>query len=343
MGKKQRRFVYKNIALKELSNVDNPMQEDAESVIIKRVGDAGAQDAAVTENIAKQSFLEALKARKLDEEVRNLLEPLWDYNSELRRSFHRIIDDAEITDKKAAMSETLGQYTEVVSAMISGVQNKIDVAAVIKRFSKPETHEGGTTMTPEEIAKMKEDNERLQLIAKLSAEHKTFYDGLSTDEAKEDFLTKSADDRATDITKAAAADEELVVGTSVVKRSVVGNVAFEMIKSNNALLESEKAKTAALEKKAATEAFEKRATDEFPNLPGDAVLKGKILAEASKMPADVKAGLEAILKSANKFIKEGAHTEQKPEGEGQTQTDLKKKAQDDTADYIKKKYKLKDE
>lgn len=72
------------------------------------------------EELAKQSFNEALSDMELSEQLDMLLNAFYDFSVAMRRSFSSIIRNPGITEKKTAIRESLNQFMTAMSGLIDG-------------------------------------------------------------------------------------------------------------------------------------------------------------------------------------------------------------------------------
>ena len=87
----------------------------------------------------------------------------------------------------------------------------------------------------------------------------------------------------------AKGDETFEAEGVTIRKSEVGEASFKVMKAQQDKLELAD--------------FEKRATSDIPNLPGETTLKAKVLRAVSKMEKDVREGLEAMLKGGSAAFK----------------------------------------
>lgn len=132
-----------------------------------------------------------------------------------------------------------------------------------------------------------------ETVAKMSDAEKAYMDGMS-DEEKAKFRKMSAEDRAKAMKVAKAADESVTVEGETVYKSAVGEATFALYKRLEAV-----EKAAAADREAANMVrLEKRAGDEFANLPGEPVRLAKALGAIEGLDADVRETIEGVFKAA---------------------------------------------
>ena len=125
--------------------------------------------------------------------------------------------------------------------------------------------------------------------------------------AQDELMSMSPEERKKKLKGEKAADEVVKFEGKEISKSAVGDATFALYKRLEAMdIEVAKAKDAEEFAK-----LEKRASEEFGNLPGTDVEKAKILKAVGALDEEVKKSLEAILKSANEgnkeaFVQKGA-------------------------------------
>lgn len=182
-----------------------------------------------------------------------------------------------------------------------------------------------------------EKKEHDDAIAALKAEHKTALDaqkaetaalktqlevatakaGMSDDERqhmedmdedqKKKFLGMSRADRKKLVGKRAEGDETLDVGGATIRKSKVGDDVFAAMKFQQGQIEANAKDAKKAREEADVSKAEKRASEEFPSLPGTTVIKGQIIRAMAGQPAEVVAGFDAVMKAAEASVK-GAFT-----------------------------------
>jgi hypothetical protein len=136
-GKK--RAMLKDIRVGEVSLVGRGANEGA-LVALAKAADGG-EDA-----LLKQSFDEALMAMGMGEKAEQMLEEAYKMNHALRASLRSILADPKVSEKKAAIRESLAQF---VSAMTSMVDDSDIIKALEKAAGKTE---GGATFPAGDFA-----------------------------------------------------------------------------------------------------------------------------------------------------------------------------------------------
>lgn len=224
-------------------------------------------------------------------------------------------------------------------------KTKDDLPSVLKSNQKentmdPKEIEALKKSHTDELAKKDAELAKANKLAALSDVEKAHYNTLADDAAKDAFLAKSADDRKAVLAKAAEADPVVYKSVAGIEyRKSAGETVIALAKQNDEL-----AKGIAVEKAARENAeLEKRASDEFKNLPGTLTEKAALLKSLESIPdeatrkaaiAAVKAGDTAI---ASAFTRKGAGggSSESSSASDQLDTLAKKYASDNKTDYSK--------
>jgi hypothetical protein len=158
--------------------------------------------------------------------------------------------------------------------------------------------------------------EKANKVAELTDAHKEFHKGLE-EEAADEFLAKSAEERDELIKSAAEADETVEVDGFTMKKSVLGEESFAAMVALNEKLEKAKEEARLAEEKVELEQLRKRAA-ELEHLPADeeakiAMLKAiDSIADEAQREA-VLAGIKANNEKMQKAFEEVAHQSPKEE------------------------------
>ncbi len=173
--------------------------------------------------------------------------------------------------------------------------------------------EGENDMTKEEIAKMVQEAvapvqkklEVAETIAKMDDVTKTYYHALNEND-QESFLKLSDDDRKVlideDKIKKEADDETFTAHGKEIRKSVVGEAAFAVMKGQQKdIEEANKIAKSERDKRQISE-LAKQAELLYPNLPGDEVSKGQVMKALKEMPKETQETLSTMLKSGNEAI-----------------------------------------
>lgn len=126
-------------------------------------------------------------------------------------------------------------------------------------------------------------------------------------EDQDELMKLTPEERKKKLKDEKAKDEVVKFEGKEIAKSAVGDATFALYKRLEAM-DAEIAKAKEAEEFAK---LEKRASEEFANLPGTDVEKAKILKAVESLDEEVKKNLEAILKAANEknadaFVKKGA-------------------------------------
>ena len=272
----------KKLNITKLSVCENPAHSDALATIIK--------SAKVTpKQVEKQTFMEALSQHHVEDEARKIYSVSWDLFNALDDSMRATVKDPLILNKKEVIQNNIADFATALTGVINSTN-------IIKEAD----------MTKEEIQKMVDDavapvQKKLDLanaLSKMNDETKLHYEGLD-ESGKESFLKMDDSARTSEIEKSKVSDEVIKMGDTEIKKSVVGNDAFQIMKAQQAQIDDGIKKTQEAVAKSEMMEFTKTAELLYPNLPGKPEDKGAVLKSMSKMSAIEKATLETMLKSAN--------------------------------------------
>ena len=176
-GKKR---IMRKFTIDELSSVDVPAQEGAQALILKRaeVGKSGVVQMVTGE---AEGHRHGIKVRKWgDGEI-----DIWVLGAQMSAE--------ESSHDHPLLVGTDGIYSVVENAGHTHTLDSAALAAAIVGTVNKEAE-----MTPEEKArleKLEKDLKRSNAIIALSAEHRSYFDGIEKAESKDAFLAKSADER----------------------------------------------------------------------------------------------------------------------------------------------------
>lgn len=161
------------------------------------------------------------------------------------------------------------------------------------------------------VAKAEADLKTSQAIAKMSDEEKTFVAKMS-DKDKEAFMDMKDEDKKKKMKDVKKVDETLSLDGSEIRKSEVGDAQFAIFKRLIDKQASDEKRIAKAEKATAFAKFEKRASDDFKNLPGELA---KALEGIATLDEEIIKTIEAIFKSANDMNTEAFKTIGKQTGD----------------------------
>jgi diadenosine tetraphosphate (Ap4A) HIT family hydrolase len=137
-------------------------------------------------------------------------------------------------------------------------------------------------------------------MANLSDDEKQYTNGMD-DEAKKNFANLKPDERKAHMEMSKRAQEVIEINGTLINKAAVGDDMFEVLKSqqeqiNKQAIETRKARDLAIQ---AT--FVKKASDEFPHLPGTSTEVGTLLRETADLSKGAQNTLSTILKALDKM------------------------------------------
>ena len=327
--KRRRVRVMKEFRIDELSGVRVPAQRGAGVVIMKRDGSAPARPGEV-----EKGCLVDMVTGEADGHVHGI--NIWNHDGDislyvmgarsgedeyehdhcvLRRpdGTYAVVENAGHThtlDTVALAAAMMGTVAKTVDARVwtsSGTEFAPGVSSNTVIVGAERHNEGSGAMNDKEIAALKAENERLEAIVKMSAEHRSYYEALDAD-GQAQFIKRSETDRTAviEIARRAQEDADPVVYTTrdgVDIRKSDGAGALAMAKSADALrgeLADVRDENSKLVGAAVVADLQKRAAVELSNLPGSIEHRAALLKAVDGIPdEDARATAMAALKSQN--------------------------------------------
>lgn len=234
-----------------------------------------------------------------------------------------------MTDKSLPDNQRLPNIEQTVYDFLSAVKQKFpDVDEELAKMfegltagSSGDLNPDGDTMTDkiedlkksfdelsEKFTKAESELAFAKAYAELTDEMKEVYKKLPTDKEKKDFMDSSEDEKKKKVSDMKKADESFEFEGQKIVKSDVGEGAFAMLKSLHAKAEADRAELAKAQAEAELATLEKRASDDFGNLPGTDKEKASVLKAVSALDAKTKDYIEAVFKTANAGNKEAFTT-----------------------------------
>jgi hypothetical protein len=234
----------RNLKLRAIAAVDNPCQEHAKALVIKRALDPGQAGVAmrvaelqptlkyICENDGAHSFSEVLTENKFSQDV-------WPCVDALSQSIRSIVGDASLTggEREAKISASVSEFLNSVREISPEVSKQLELLLVRKRddpmpktveelqadVTKLEGQVGDLTtkLTAAEEAKIKADAECKTAKAALDA---VKAEGGELATVKAELATAKA-------ALTAATDDVVKVGGQEIKKSEVGDANFKTMKA----------------------------------------------------------------------------------------------------------------
>jgi hypothetical protein len=298
---KKRRLT--NMTIGEVSSCREGINKDAKAVFWKAADD--------DVDVVKGKFNEVLQAAHIEEAVRAIMSPMYDYSEMLRSSFYRVLADENISpdQKESALKTCIEEFaSELTKALSVTIQIFEKEAKDMPDKETVYTQEQFDKAVKEAVDKALDEQkarvDELSILAKMTAEEKSYYDSIQKDDDKALFRKATVDQRKELIKKAKDEDETYTTAEGrVIRKSVVGDDTFAVLKSQEERIHKQ-AETIRIEKeKRELAEFEKAAEKEYPNVPGEPIVKAKILRQIDSINDEsVKKGLLELLKSANNAI-----------------------------------------
>jgi hypothetical protein len=290
------------------------------------------------EPVIKGIFEDIFKKRQIDN-------VFWDMKYALSDGISSVWENASISieDKKTKIEEIANSFVNAIGSLISitksaeGGEDKKDskeVATMGNEMIKSYDQAALEAEVKKAVDAKDTEIALLKAISELSDDEKAFYKSLD-DTGKSSFLKKSQEERKVDIKKSKEGDEALVVNGQIVRKSVVGDVMFTVVKSQQEQIEKANKAAAAEKDEREKLGYMQKAEKEFPNLPGAPELKARVLKAVYAIPEqDVRESLFGVLKSAN----DGMNPLFTPIGTSQTNSMFTSKSSADKLDVLVKEH-----
>ena len=240
--------------------------------------------------LARQSKLDYARFGKKDENFKSAGTDAGDGNGS--NTGEKTMTAAE----KSQIEDLEKQITDLVTKLETATAGSGDenVAALQDELA-------AATEKSEELAKKLADASAELDIAKMSDEEKEHLESLD-DEGKGKFRGLSASQRKQAMKKRLDDDEVIEVGGRSIRKSVIGEDHFEVIKSQQAQIAEQDEALVEERNRRETVELTKRAEDDLEHLPGTVDEKIEILQGISKMEDGPRAALEAMLKVGDKAV-----------------------------------------
>lgn len=319
----------------ELSGVNRPAQLGARVTFMKR------EDETMLDEFIKREFSDA-KRKELASSGKALPDGSFPIENEADlhnavSAFGRAKDPAKAKAHIKSRAQAMGMTGALPDSWVSKGATQMDPKELRKSLGLPESASDTDVITA--LAKAKDDSDaeadkarkeakkasdekaaaeddakkakKAAAVSDLDPDEKEHYDGLG-DDAKDTFLAKPKDERKKAAKVAKAADEILVVGSTSVRKSVVGDGVFAVLKAQQEQIDAGAAELKKAKDEACTATFTKQAETEFAHVAGTldqrvVMLKGIDLMTdpvAKKAVLDALTAAEAMAKTA--FSRVGA-------------------------------------
>jgi hypothetical protein len=241
------------------------------------------------DTLIKSMFAAELADEKLEAAVRAWFDPLWQYNYALREAAEKIMQDATITDKQAALRASVSDYLQHVVTLFN-TQPEADMA----------------------------DNQELELfkaLAQMTDAQKAHYQSLPEAE-QADFLKLDGASQDLIIKSATVADEKHTMQDGTVIAKSQAGAMFAVLKAQDAQLRKMH------EEQQLQKAIAQTAVD-FGNLPGEPLAKAKAVMGLNALDAATRTWVTDTLKAADTLYKERRQPAADPTAAGDESADVK--------------------
>lgn len=278
-----------------------------------------------------RSFSSIVQECVESEKYQDRLDEFWPYTNALNTSLNSILGDANLDDgtRMLGLRQSVEEFLSAVRTdwpEISGaVEKKVkgEVTMTDKTISKEDADklvkDAGEKLAKEHadalakinsnvealtksVTDLTAENKALVLKAGMSDDEKAHADSLPTPEDKKKFAGMEPADRKAAMTKKAEGDEVIKVEGRDIRKSVVGEDMFAILKGSQKKMD-DLAKQAQEDRDArVTSELTKRATDDFGHLPGKVEDTVAVLKSISGLPEAQRTHLETMLKAGDKAI-----------------------------------------
>lgn len=136
-GDTTKRAMLKDITITEVSSVGRGANQGALVTMFKTADDEDL--------LLKQSFNEVMQEIGMSQHLRELLDDMFRMNMALRQSLRSILEDPGVTEKKAAIRESLQQFISAMEGILSDDN-------IVKEIQKAMKTEGGTQFPASDYA-----------------------------------------------------------------------------------------------------------------------------------------------------------------------------------------------
>lgn len=277
--------------LDKISAVDNPCQEGARVAIIKREFSQEERDRLSDTGAAMPDGSFPIKTTT---DLKNAIHAIGRANNPEAVKRH-IIRRARALGATDMLPENWGMHKKEYE------MTKEEYDEAIAKL-KVEHKTALDTLTAQ-VAKIQADLYAANVLAKMSDEDKEYMAGEADEGKRKSFLAATPEVRKDLINKRKAADETVVVAGVTVKKSLVGEATFSILKAQQKQIEEGAEAIRKANEASENAIIAKRVQDEFASLAGKPEDTVKVLKFVNNAPADVKAALDTILKSAQQLAK----------------------------------------
>lgn len=194
-------------------------------------------------------------------------------------------------------------------------KTEADLPEVLKASCSPNEEELKKT-----VAQLAAQVAELQFLSSLSDVEKAHYASLAPEDQKV-FKEATAEGRVELINKAALAKEEVEVNGVMIKKSLVGEEVFALVKAQSEQIKKHQDQVKKAEEFQRTEVLKSQAVTEYKNLPGSVDDKVLVLKSIDTLPQEERDRITTLLKSANAsfgklFVPNGDDTPPAEDGDG---------------------------
>jgi hypothetical protein len=307
------RNIMREFRLDEISAVDRPAQAHAKFAIAKRHAPQ-TQDPVIAATLVRdwlakvdepgaKTFDEVLAEREAQRQAAEVTDAMWPLYWALQDSVTSIIADASLDAgaKKAQVQATVDSFMTALRGALPDVE--AELAKLLKKQDEdptmPKTDAEKLADLEKQHAETEKQLQRATALATLTDAQKAHLAALPDDAARDAFITLPVEKRDEAVRKAAESDEVLTtVDGQTLRKSVVGEAMFSIVKSQDARLRDQATALKAETEKRVDAELRKRVSDEFAHLPGTEDERFELLKAAQALPEAARKTLEEGLKKA---------------------------------------------
>lgn len=224
-------------------------------------------------------------------------------------------DNAKVTELEgqvAGLEATIADFTKKLAAMKKNGEGDgdeggdfIDASAMATELDAiakalEESSAALETLTAERDAAVA----YIEKAEALSPKHRAYFDTL----AKKDrpaFLDMEDEEKEEEVEKMTKAEESVVIEGQTIKKSVVGDAPFAVMKAQAERIAKTEADLAKQRQEAAMAKLEKQAEDEFKHVPGTVQERAQMLEVIGKQDEGLKKAFLAVFTQSEKLAKAG--------------------------------------
>lgn len=219
-------------------------------------------------------------------------------------------NDTEVTTLKGQVTELEKQVETLLSELEkAGAGESSDLAAAIELQGQLDQVTAKQAELTASLEKAEADKKaadekiaKLESLSKMSDEEKEYCKGMG-DEEKSAFMAKSPDDRKKEMGKRDETDETLLVGARTIRKSVVGDDQFAVMKAQQEEILKHREEIAKERNAREMAELSKRADAEYAHVPGSTQERASMLQAIDKMDESLQKAFLAVFTQSEALAK----------------------------------------